>query len=178
MMRALDSAIGFPSRPTSASSMLGLLMPEEVRRSFMRPPGWLLQARERSTRLGSVSGRDWQTTENSSAPTRSSLTASGVIRGGSSRRWTPAHRGRAERRLKSIAAHVSQPAGRPSVRPAPGANELRLNWPSRSYKVAKVKGPTQGEFDSGRAAPREAPYHLPCYQTEGTSANLAARELA
>src|SRR6266508_6755226 len=45
MMRALDSAIGFPSRPTSASSMLGLLMPEEVRRSFMRPPGWLLQAR-------------------------------------------------------------------------------------------------------------------------------------
>src|SRR6266700_1231407 len=38
-MRALDSAIGFPSRPTSASSMLGLLMPEEVRRSFMLPPG-------------------------------------------------------------------------------------------------------------------------------------------
>jgi hypothetical protein len=35
----LDSAIGFPSRSTSASSMLGLLMPEEVRRSFMRPPG-------------------------------------------------------------------------------------------------------------------------------------------
>src|SRR3954453_6855449 len=35
-MRALDSAIGFPSRPTSASSMLGLLMPDEVRSSFMR----------------------------------------------------------------------------------------------------------------------------------------------
>src|SRR6185503_7313843 len=42
MMRALDSAAGFPSRPTSASSMLGLLMPEEVRRNFMRPPGVVL----------------------------------------------------------------------------------------------------------------------------------------
>src|SRR6266498_1403743 len=78
MMRALDSAIGFPSRPTSASSMLGLLMPEEVRRSFMRPPGWLLQARTFYA-LRSVRGRDWQTTENSSAPAGSSLTASGII---------------------------------------------------------------------------------------------------
>jgi hypothetical protein len=31
--RALDSAIGLPSRSTSTSWMLGLLMPEEVRRS-------------------------------------------------------------------------------------------------------------------------------------------------
>src|SRR5262249_27475334 len=37
-MRALDSAIGFPRRPTSASSMLGFLMPPEVRRNFMLPP--------------------------------------------------------------------------------------------------------------------------------------------
>src|SRR6185312_7444998 len=34
-MRALESAMGLPNRSTSASSMLGLLMPEEVRRSFM-----------------------------------------------------------------------------------------------------------------------------------------------
>jgi hypothetical protein len=45
MMRALDSAIGFPSRPTSASSMLGLLIPEEVRSSFTGLLGWLLRAR-------------------------------------------------------------------------------------------------------------------------------------
>jgi hypothetical protein len=32
---ALDSAIGLPSRPVSAPRMLALLMPEEVRRSFM-----------------------------------------------------------------------------------------------------------------------------------------------
>jgi hypothetical protein len=37
MKRALDSAIGLPSSWTSASEMLGLLMPEEVRRSFMKP---------------------------------------------------------------------------------------------------------------------------------------------
>src|SRR4051794_31152672 len=36
MKRALDSAMGFPSRSTSASVMLWLLMPEEVRRSFMK----------------------------------------------------------------------------------------------------------------------------------------------
>jgi len=35
MTRALDSAIGLPSRSASASAMLGLLMPEEVRRNFM-----------------------------------------------------------------------------------------------------------------------------------------------
>src|SRR2546430_79356 len=34
MKSALDSAIGLPSSPTSALEMLGLLMPEEVRRNF------------------------------------------------------------------------------------------------------------------------------------------------
>src|SRR3954453_14269734 len=37
MQRALASAIGLPRRPTSASWMLGLLMPADVRRSFMLP---------------------------------------------------------------------------------------------------------------------------------------------
>src|SRR5688572_11431373 len=39
MQRALDSATGFPSRSTSASWMLVFLMPAEVRRNFMLPPG-------------------------------------------------------------------------------------------------------------------------------------------
>jgi len=37
MQRALDSAIGLPKRPTSASRMLVFLTPAEVRRSFMMP---------------------------------------------------------------------------------------------------------------------------------------------
>src|SRR5258708_37453859 len=37
MTRALDSAIGLPRRSTSASRILVLLMPSEVRRSFMMP---------------------------------------------------------------------------------------------------------------------------------------------
>jgi hypothetical protein len=42
MQRALDSAIGLPKRPTSASRMLVFLTPAEVRRSFMMPfPGWI-----------------------------------------------------------------------------------------------------------------------------------------
>src|SRR5215211_4132873 len=35
MQRALASAIGFPRSATSARSMLGFLMPAEVRRSFI-----------------------------------------------------------------------------------------------------------------------------------------------
>src|SRR5438874_12105709 len=35
MQRALDSAIGFPIRSTSASWMLVFLMPADVRRNFM-----------------------------------------------------------------------------------------------------------------------------------------------
>src|SRR5262249_30196422 len=37
MMRAVDSAIGLPSRSTSASRMLAFLMPAEVRRILMLP---------------------------------------------------------------------------------------------------------------------------------------------
>jgi len=37
MQRALDSAIGLPRRSTSASRMLAFLIPESVRRSFIRP---------------------------------------------------------------------------------------------------------------------------------------------
>src|SRR6266567_3844727 len=39
MQRALDSPIGLPRRPTSASWMLVFLMPAEVRRNLMLPPG-------------------------------------------------------------------------------------------------------------------------------------------
>src|SRR2546423_13882442 len=39
MQRALDSAIGLPKRSTSAFLMLVFLMPAEVRRSLMLPPG-------------------------------------------------------------------------------------------------------------------------------------------
>src|SRR5437763_7873708 len=42
MQSALDSAIGLPSKSTSPFSMLALLMPLEVRRSFMVPPWELL----------------------------------------------------------------------------------------------------------------------------------------
>src|SRR4051812_2861786 len=66
MMSALDSAIGFPRRPTSAPSMLGLLMPEEVRRSFMRPPGIAAAGENALGAYGCVRGGDWQTTDNSS----------------------------------------------------------------------------------------------------------------
>ena len=37
MQRALDAAIGLPSRSTSASWMLVFLMPAEVRSNFMLP---------------------------------------------------------------------------------------------------------------------------------------------
>src|SRR5262249_18523514 len=37
MTRALDSAIGLPSRSTRAVRMLSLLMPDEVSRNFMMP---------------------------------------------------------------------------------------------------------------------------------------------
>src|ERR1700730_5774360 len=37
MQRALDSAIGLPSRSTRALRMLSLLMPAEVSRNFMMP---------------------------------------------------------------------------------------------------------------------------------------------
>src|SRR5262245_2333819 len=71
MQRAFDSAIGLPSRSTSAAWMLAFLMPAEVRRSLMLPPG-SLQTRNRLGAYGSVRGRDLQTTENSSAPSRNS----------------------------------------------------------------------------------------------------------
>ncbi len=38
MQRALDSAIGLPSRSTSASWMLAFLMPADVRSNFMGSP--------------------------------------------------------------------------------------------------------------------------------------------
>src|SRR4029453_4316939 len=74
-MRALDSAIGFPRRPTSASSMLGLLMPEEVRRSFMRPPGVAAAGENALGAYVSVRGRNWQTERQDRAENRRSLSA-------------------------------------------------------------------------------------------------------
>src|SRR5438445_2250232 len=40
IQRALDSAIGLPSRPTSAFSMLVFLMPADVRRNLMSLSPW------------------------------------------------------------------------------------------------------------------------------------------
>src|SRR6266496_2903067 len=39
MQRALESAIGLPSRSTSASRMLAFLMPADVTRNRIQPPG-------------------------------------------------------------------------------------------------------------------------------------------
>jgi hypothetical protein len=44
MQRALDSAIGFPRSSTSAFSMLGLVIPMEVRRNLMDAPSLAVQA--------------------------------------------------------------------------------------------------------------------------------------
>src|SRR5262249_36848814 len=76
-MRALASAIGFPRRPTSASSMLALLTPEEVRRSFMRPPGVAAAGESALGAYGSVRAGDWHTTEKSSLRATTSLTSLG-----------------------------------------------------------------------------------------------------
>src|SRR5919106_4405954 len=59
MQRALDSLIGLPSRSTSASWMLAFLMPADVRRSFMRPPGVVAAGREPLGAMA-VRGGDWQ----------------------------------------------------------------------------------------------------------------------
>src|SRR4029079_15120043 len=74
MQRALDSLIGLPSRSTSASWMLAFLMPADVRRSFKLTPEFVDVGGDV---LGAYSGRDWQASENSSVPARSSVTSSG-----------------------------------------------------------------------------------------------------
>ncbi len=45
MQRALDSAIGLPSRSTSASRMLAFLMPADVRRNLILPL-WVVAAKD------------------------------------------------------------------------------------------------------------------------------------
>src|SRR5438874_770143 len=79
MERALDSAIGLPRSSTSASWMLGFLMPADVRRNFMPLPGVVVAGVNVLAAYGSTRRRDWLTIENSSAPATSSLTSSGVI---------------------------------------------------------------------------------------------------
>src|ERR1043166_8976271 len=51
MQSALDSAIGLPSSSTSASWMLGLLMPDEQRRNFTMPSGVIYCRRDLSMRV-------------------------------------------------------------------------------------------------------------------------------
>src|SRR6266480_1038153 len=79
MQRALDSAIGLPRSSTSASWMLGFLMPADVRRNFMPLPGVVVAGVNVLAAYGSTRRRDWLTIENSSAPATTSLTSSGVI---------------------------------------------------------------------------------------------------
>src|SRR5436190_23757474 len=88
MTRAVDSAIGFPSRSTSASRMLVFLMPAEVRRSFMRPPGVVPEDQCSSAY---VRGRDWQGTGNSSPLARSDLTFSGTFANAGPAQRSPVH---------------------------------------------------------------------------------------
>src|SRR3954447_2636513 len=73
MQRALDSLIGLPSRPTSASGMLAFLMPAEVRRSFKLRPECVHVGENVLGAYGSVRGRDWQATESSLVPAKSSV---------------------------------------------------------------------------------------------------------
>src|SRR6266511_2677816 len=68
IQRALESAIGLPSRSTSALWMLAFLIPAEVRRSFIVPPEVIAAGGNVLGAYGSVRARDWQTTENSPAP--------------------------------------------------------------------------------------------------------------
>src|SRR5256714_11627992 len=63
MQRALDSAIGLPSRSTSASWMLVFLIPADVRRNLKLPPGatvseWCLLRRLSKRARIIVRGRD------------------------------------------------------------------------------------------------------------------------
>src|SRR3954452_6546546 len=86
MQRALDSAIGLPSRSTNASWMFVFLMPADVRRNFMPPPGVVVAGVNVLAAYGSLRGRDWLTTETSSAPATdqphvSSVPARGVRAG-------------------------------------------------------------------------------------------------
>src|SRR5438309_2188018 len=59
MHRALDSAIGLPSRSTSASRMLVFLMPAEVRRNLMMPPSryWGAGRERAGASIGSAARR-------------------------------------------------------------------------------------------------------------------------
>src|SRR4029453_16934760 len=79
MQSARDSAIGLPSSSTSASWMLGLLMPDEQRRNFTMPPVSSTAGETFPCAYGSVSAVEGQATENSTAPARSSLPASDDI---------------------------------------------------------------------------------------------------
>ena len=79
MHRALESSIGLPSRSTSASRMLVLVTPPDVRRSFKLPPEFVDVGEDVLGAYGPVRGRDWQASENSSVPARSGVTSSVVI---------------------------------------------------------------------------------------------------
>src|SRR3954454_15042794 len=68
MQRALASLIGLPRRSTSALSILGFLMPADVSRSFMWPPGVATAGREPPDAAGSHGSRDWPAGQNSSRP--------------------------------------------------------------------------------------------------------------
>src|SRR5690348_14959715 len=61
MQRAVDSAIGLPRRSTSASWMLGFLMPADVRRSRILPPAGRWCRRERLGAPAVVTGRPART---------------------------------------------------------------------------------------------------------------------
>src|SRR5947207_14162904 len=80
MQRASHSAIGLPSRSRIASLMLGFLMPADVRRSFILPPGVGTADRNVLRPTAPYAGQTGRRIEIHRFGSSSSLTPSGVIR--------------------------------------------------------------------------------------------------
>jgi hypothetical protein len=123
MQRALDSAIGLPNRSTKASRMLAFLMPADVRRNLILPPGVITADENFLGAYGCLRGRDWQTAQNSSALARSSLTSSRDI----PERW----RSRRAHGPVYSSAHQSRRPSTSSRRASPrlGAPMTRISRP-------------------------------------------------
>src|SRR5687767_15013940 len=73
MQRALDSAIGLPSRSTSALRMLVFLMPAEVSRNFMMPLLVDLMGAERPSSLSSYDAIIQRAAQRSESPAQEGL---------------------------------------------------------------------------------------------------------
>src|SRR6188472_622616 len=135
MQRALDSAIGLPSRSTSASRMLGFVTPPAVRRSFIVAPDSL---------TGAMLETDLPVRTHRSGPevresSRARSTARGLRIGAHARQRGLVRRQRAGRRVVvhggagrevRLRERVRELAGRvPSARDQPHHSRARADWP-------------------------------------------------